>query len=56
MMRYAVAAEWGLTRLRSWLEPGGRFFMHIFTHRAGTYLFDAPTARTGSPSTSSPEA
>ncbi len=29
-----------LTRLRSWLKPGGRFFMHIFTHRAGTYLFD----------------
>ncbi len=29
-----------LTRLRSWLKPDGRFFMHIFTHRAGTYLFD----------------
>ena len=27
-------------RLRSWLNPDGRFFMHIFTHRAGTYLFD----------------
>jgi cyclopropane-fatty-acyl-phospholipid synthase len=26
--------------LRSWLKPDGRFFMHIFTHRAGTYLFD----------------
>ena len=29
-----------LTRLCSWLKPDGRFFMHIFTHRAGTYLFD----------------
>lgn len=29
-----------LTRVRGWLEPQGRFFMHIFTHRAGAYLFD----------------
>jgi cyclopropane-fatty-acyl-phospholipid synthase len=29
-----------LTRVRSWLKPDGRFFMHIFTHRSGTYLFD----------------
>jgi cyclopropane-fatty-acyl-phospholipid synthase len=29
-----------LGRLRSWLEPDGRFFMHIFTHRSGAYLFD----------------
>jgi cyclopropane-fatty-acyl-phospholipid synthase len=29
-----------LTRVRSWLAPGGRFLMHIFTHRSGTYLFD----------------
>ena len=29
-----------MTRVQSWLAPGGRFFMHIFTHRAGTYLFD----------------
>jgi len=29
-----------LTRVRSWLEPDGRLFMHIFTHRAGAYLFD----------------
>ena len=29
-----------MTRVRSWLAPDGRFFMHIFTHRAGTYLFD----------------
>jgi cyclopropane-fatty-acyl-phospholipid synthase len=30
-----------LGRVRSWLEPNGRFFMHIFTHRAGAYLFDS---------------
>lgn len=29
-----------LTRMRGWLAPQGRFFMHIFTHRAGSYLFD----------------
>ena len=29
-----------LGRARSWLEPQGRLFMHIFTHRAGAYLFD----------------
>jgi cyclopropane-fatty-acyl-phospholipid synthase len=29
-----------LARVRSWLAPQGRLFMHIFTHRAGTYLFD----------------
>ncbi|MDE5442015.1 methyltransferase domain-containing protein [Bradyrhizobium sp. CSA207] len=29
-----------MTRLRSWLAPEGRFFMHIFTHRSGSYLFD----------------
>jgi cyclopropane-fatty-acyl-phospholipid synthase len=29
-----------MTRVRSWLKPGGSFFMHIFTHRAGNYLFD----------------
>jgi cyclopropane-fatty-acyl-phospholipid synthase len=29
-----------MTRVKSWLTPDGRFFMHIFTHRAGAYLFD----------------
>lgn len=29
-----------LGRVRSWLAPDGRFFMHIFTHRSGSYLFD----------------
>ncbi len=29
-----------LGRVRSWLKPNGRFFMHIFTHRTGAYLFD----------------
>jgi cyclopropane-fatty-acyl-phospholipid synthase len=30
-----------LTRVRSWLKPDGRLFMHIFSHRSGTYLFDS---------------
>jgi len=29
-----------LGRVRSWLAADGRFFMHIFTHRTGCYLFD----------------
>ncbi|QQN65232.1 class I SAM-dependent methyltransferase [Bradyrhizobium diazoefficiens] len=29
-----------MTRVRSWLAPEGRFFVHIFTHRAGSYGFD----------------
>ena len=29
-----------MSRVRSWLKPDGRFFMHIFTHRSGAYLFD----------------
>ncbi|WP_291862161.1 cyclopropane-fatty-acyl-phospholipid synthase family protein [Bradyrhizobium sp.] len=29
-----------MTRMRSWLNPDGRFFMHVFTHRSGAYLFD----------------
>jgi cyclopropane-fatty-acyl-phospholipid synthase len=29
-----------MTRMRSWLKPDGRVFMHIFTHRAGAYRFD----------------
>jgi cyclopropane-fatty-acyl-phospholipid synthase len=29
-----------LGRVRSWLAPDGRLFMHIFTHRSGSYLFD----------------
>jgi cyclopropane-fatty-acyl-phospholipid synthase len=29
-----------MRRVRSWLKPDGRFFMHIFTHRSGSYLFD----------------
>jgi cyclopropane-fatty-acyl-phospholipid synthase len=29
-----------LGRARSWLMPEGCFFLHIFTHRAGAYLFD----------------
>jgi cyclopropane-fatty-acyl-phospholipid synthase len=29
-----------MARVRTWLKPDGRFFLHIFTHRAGSYLFD----------------
>ena len=29
-----------MTRVRSWLAPDGRFFIHVFTHRAGSYVFD----------------
>ena len=29
-----------LFRARSWLKEDGRLFLHIFTHRAGAYLFD----------------
>ena len=29
-----------LARTKSWLAPDGRFFMHVFTHRSGAYLFD----------------
>jgi cyclopropane-fatty-acyl-phospholipid synthase len=29
-----------MIRVRSWLKPDGRLFMHIFTHRSGSYLFD----------------
>jgi len=29
-----------MMRLRAWLEPDGRFLLHIFTHRSGAYLFD----------------
>jgi cyclopropane-fatty-acyl-phospholipid synthase len=29
-----------MTRMRSWLAADGRFFMHIFSHRSGAYLFD----------------
>ncbi|MCP3369911.1 SAM-dependent methyltransferase [Bradyrhizobium cajani] len=29
-----------MTRVQSWLAPEGRFFMHIFTHRSGSHLFD----------------
>ena len=29
-----------MTRVRSWLAPEGRFFMHIVTHRSGSHLCD----------------
>jgi cyclopropane-fatty-acyl-phospholipid synthase len=30
-----------LRRIATWLAPGGRLFVHIFTHRDFTYLFEA---------------
>jgi cyclopropane-fatty-acyl-phospholipid synthase len=29
-----------MTRVQSWLAPGGRFFMHVVSHRSGSQLFD----------------
>lgn len=29
-----------LARVRSWLKPQGRLFLHVFTHRAAPYRFD----------------
>jgi cyclopropane-fatty-acyl-phospholipid synthase len=29
-----------MTRIGVWLKPDGRFFLHIFTHCSGAYLFD----------------
>jgi cyclopropane-fatty-acyl-phospholipid synthase len=29
-----------LTRVRSWLAPEGRVFVHIFTHRSSAYRFN----------------
>jgi cyclopropane-fatty-acyl-phospholipid synthase len=33
-----------MTRVGTWLKPDGRFFLHIFTHRSGAYLFDRTDA------------
>jgi cyclopropane-fatty-acyl-phospholipid synthase len=33
-----------LTKVRFWLAPEGRFFLHVFAHRAGAYLLD-PSGR-----------
>src|SRR5690606_5483116 len=30
-----------LDRVRQWLSPEGRLFIHVFTHRATPYAFDA---------------
>jgi cyclopropane-fatty-acyl-phospholipid synthase len=30
-----------LTRIRSWLAPEGRFFMHVFSHRSGCHRYDS---------------
>ena len=33
-----------MIRVGTWLKPDGRFFLHIFTHRSGAYLFDRTDA------------
>jgi cyclopropane-fatty-acyl-phospholipid synthase len=30
-----------LARIADWLNPGGRLFLHVFSHRGGPYRFDA---------------
>ena len=30
-----------LRRIRGWLKPDGRLFIHVFAHRQGCYRFDA---------------
>lgn len=32
-------------QIREWLKPGGKCFVHIFSHRAETYLFEARSAK-----------
>ena len=36
--------NWGelFARVAGWLEPGGKFFMHVFCHRSTPYLFEVP--------------
>ncbi|MEB3222715.1 MAG: cyclopropane-fatty-acyl-phospholipid synthase family protein [Candidatus Sericytochromatia bacterium] len=33
-----------MTRVAGWLAPGGKIFVHIFTHRQAPYLFEAVDA------------
>lgn len=33
-----------LGNIHTWLEPGGRLFIHIFTHRTATYAFETEGA------------
>ena len=40
MFEHILNWRGSMTRLRSWLRPGGRFFMHVVTHRSGAYSFD----------------
>lgn len=34
-----------LGRIAKWLRPGGQLFVHIFTHHAATYLFEAKSSK-----------
>ena len=33
-----------LARVHGWLEPGGRLFLHVFSHRSAPYAFDPEDA------------
>ncbi|NEW90204.1 class I SAM-dependent methyltransferase [Rhodopseudomonas sp. WA056] len=37
MMNWRKLMGW----IRGWLKPDGSFFMHVFSHRRGAYLFDS---------------
>ncbi|TVP80695.1 MAG: class I SAM-dependent methyltransferase [Puniceicoccaceae bacterium] len=34
-----------LGQIAAWLRPGGQLFVHIFTHRVATYLFEAKSSK-----------
>jgi len=34
-----------LAQIRDWLVPGGRLFVHVFSHREHSYLFEAKSAK-----------
>jgi cyclopropane-fatty-acyl-phospholipid synthase len=40
MLEHVRNYERLLGRIASWLEPGGRFFCHVFTHREFAYAYD----------------
>jgi cyclopropane-fatty-acyl-phospholipid synthase len=40
MFEHVMNWREAMGRVKSWLAPQGRFFMHIFTHRSGAYRLD----------------
>ena len=40
MLEHVRNYEVMLGKIASWLEPGGRFFCHVFTHREHAYAYD----------------